>query len=371
MKNIDRDLLIKSIEASNMAHVISLVDNDELPLSYVNQAFLDLTGYSRDEVVGRNCRFLQGDGTNEETIQQIRDAIKEERSIDTEILNYKKDGTPFWNRLRMSPVFSDDNELIAFLAIQSDVTHIREQERILAEQQKLEALGRVSMNISHEIKNTIQPIKLMSQVLDDWQTMEADKVEKCLEIIKSNIEITNSILQDVLRLSRKTGENIDAPILCSELARDIICFTENLLTSQIELSHSTSNITDELKVQIHKSELLQVVLNIVNNAIYAMSNKGRIHLEVTIRQINKSDALHNNIKQGSYFCMSFEDSGSGMDEKTIKFLFDPFYSTKPVGEGTGLGLSVSYNLVKKWGGTIQVSSELNKGSTFSILIPVH
>jgi PAS domain S-box-containing protein len=160
--DIENNILIHAIEHSNLAHTISRITGD-MELIYVNQAFLDQTGYERDEVLKRNCRFLQGEGTNPDTVDLIRKAIANFKSIDIEILNYKKDGTPFWNRLRMSPVYDDENNPIAFIGVQSDVTHIHEQNRIEQERQKLEALGRLTGNISHEIKNALQPVKLMAE----------------------------------------------------------------------------------------------------------------------------------------------------------------------------------------------------------------
>ena len=367
--NITNDILIQSIESSNLAHTISLIENAGLPLDYVNQAFLDQTGYSRDDVIGRNCRFLQGEGTDPVAIQKIRDSIKFHTPLDIEILNYKKDGSPFWNHLRMAPVFDENQKPVAFIGIQSDVTHIREQQRKESERQKLEALGRMSANISHEIKNAIQPVKLMSEILLDRNSMNDDQISKCIQIIHENINVADSVIQDTLRFSRKDNDSPEE-IGALNLAKNITMFTRNLINSRIEFSSETGAFDTLSVLNVNQNHLFQVVLNIVNNALYAMNKLGQLDLEIHPEHIDSKQALILGIAQGSYMCISFKDSGCGVDKQILDTIFDPFFSTKSPGEGTGLGLSISYQIVKEMGGTIQVHSYENKGSIFSIFLPL-
>ena len=115
-------LVRAALSQSRMAMVVSDPRQEDNPLVAVNDAFSHLTGYGGDEVLGRNCRFLQGPRTEREDVQRIKDAVAERRTAYVELLNYRKDGTTFWNALHFGPVYDDDGELIHFFGTQWDVT---------------------------------------------------------------------------------------------------------------------------------------------------------------------------------------------------------------------------------------------------------
>ena len=368
--DIKNNILIKSIEHSNLAHTISSIDGD-MELIYVNQTFLDETGYTRNEVIGRNCRFLQGDGTDPQTVQKIRQALEDFKSLDIEILNYRKDGTPFWNRLRMSPVFDEHDKPIAFIGIQSDITEIKEQNRIDQERQKLEALGRMTGNISHEIKNALQPVKLMAEALNDWNDLNHEQIKRCIDILNDNVNLADKITRDVLRFSRKSNDKREK-IDIATLKADVLSMTKNLLHSRIDLEADIQDDETDKKlfVEITPNHLQQVMINLINNALHAMDDKGKMTLHIEQKKLNKSEAKEIQLQEQSYICISIEDTGCGMDAKTMEVIFDPFFSTKSPDEGTGLGLSISYRIAKEWNGAIDVHSTKGKGSTFVVYIPL-
>ncbi len=120
--------LARAVDAATDGISISDPKQPDNPLIYVNPAFCQMTGYSFDEMIGQNCRFLQGEDTDPDTIAQVRQAVEERREIQTTILNYRRDGQPFWNEMRIAPIFSEEGELVYFVGIQSDVTHRRQAE---------------------------------------------------------------------------------------------------------------------------------------------------------------------------------------------------------------------------------------------------
>ena len=121
------------------------------PIVFANHAFLTMTGYSPDEIVGTNCRFLQGADTDPTTVAEIRRAIEAREEIATEILNYRKDGYSFWNALFIAPVYDDDGQLVYFFASQLDVSRRRQAEDALRQAQKMEAMGKLTGGIAHDL----------------------------------------------------------------------------------------------------------------------------------------------------------------------------------------------------------------------------
>jgi PAS domain S-box-containing protein len=126
-----------AVERTRMPMVVTDPRLPDNPIVLANKAFLHLTGYSGEEVLGRNCRFLQGEGTSPEAIAAIRDALREERNVDVEILNYRKDGSAFWNQLTLSPVFDDGGKLRYVFGSQIDVTEFRKVQSLEASEHRL------------------------------------------------------------------------------------------------------------------------------------------------------------------------------------------------------------------------------------------
>lgn len=146
-----QQILIKGIEDSNESIAIADARHPDTPLVYVNKAFSRITDYAEDEVIGKNCRFLQGEHTDRKKVAQIRSAIEKQQPIVVELLNYRKGGTPFYNRLSLVPIFDDNKELTHYLAIQSDITIekalTREKERTKAMKRTMEAVNDITGNL--------------------------------------------------------------------------------------------------------------------------------------------------------------------------------------------------------------------------------
>ena len=144
-----RELAVIAVERTRMPMVVTDPRQPDNPIVLANHAFLHMTGYGADEVLGRNCRFLQGPDTSRGTVAELRDAIVEEREITVDLLNYRKDGATFWNRLLVSPIHDDDGRLLYFFASQKDVTREREaRDREAAEL-------RLLREVDHRAKNVL------------------------------------------------------------------------------------------------------------------------------------------------------------------------------------------------------------------------
>jgi PAS domain S-box-containing protein len=172
-----RELALVALERTRMPMVITDATRPDNPIVLANQAFLDLTGYGVDEVLGRNCRFLQGPETAEEAIELIRRGLRAgDHHIDVELLNYRKDGSAFWNQLAISPVYDEGGGLIYYFASQKDVTSRREV-------QKLEASERLLlMEVDHRAMNALALVRSIVAL------SRADSVERFSRSVKGRVD---------------------------------------------------------------------------------------------------------------------------------------------------------------------------------------
>jgi PAS domain S-box-containing protein len=158
---VDRQkLALIAVERTRMPMLVTDPDQPDNPIILANQAFLQLTGYAAEEVIGRNCRFLQGPGTDPQRVSEIREAIRAQAELTVELLNYRKDGSPFWNELLISPVHDEDGKLLYFFASQKDITKRRQARELEAEE------FRLLREVDHRAKNAlalVQGIVRLSQ----------------------------------------------------------------------------------------------------------------------------------------------------------------------------------------------------------------
>lgn len=159
----------KALQSSSEGILIADSNNGENIIIFTNEGFTNLTGYSAQEAIGKNCRFLQGKDTNPETIVEIRKCIAEHKNFEGEILNYKKDGTPFWNLLRITPVLDDSGKLTQFIGFQTDIT-----KRKNAEDQTKEALQNLEKMNNFMVDREVKMIELKNEI-EELKKMLADK----------------------------------------------------------------------------------------------------------------------------------------------------------------------------------------------------
>ncbi|MCO6404742.1 PAS domain-containing protein [Aurantimonas endophytica] len=228
------DPFAAAIRGTRMSMIITDPRRDDNPIVFANQAFQDLTGYDRHEIIGRNCRFLQGAETDKSAIDEVRQAIAAERSINVDLLNYRKDGTAFWNSLYVSPVRGDDGDVQFFFASQLDMTHRVETEKALARQKEiveaevhartldlqaaLEAKTLLLHEVDHRVKNNLTMIgsllRLQSRSLPDAQFRQT--LETMLERVDALAAVHRRLYQngDITRF--------DIGAFAESLAEDVI-----------------------------------------------------------------------------------------------------------------------------------------------------
>jgi PAS domain S-box-containing protein len=375
-KDTLRELRLKerAMSATREGITIARRGENEDPLIYVNDAFLTITGYDRDEVLGRDCRFLQGNGTDEEKVRKIRRALDNQESVSVELVNYRKDGERFWNRLSITPVRDELGTVTHYVGIQQDVTQYKEQEEKLRQSEKLAAIGEMAAGLMHEINNPnafIQGnVEFVQKGWDKLQNIvQSAELDQDLEYILNELDdtldaieegthriedIVNKVKLFARRDSRKSDLQVFDPVPEIMMALDM----EGSRDSDDVLTVESTVGEGDLRIEADPTEVKQLVTNITENALDAV---GEVEdPEVTVRVDKEESDLKIEI------C----DNGPGISEEDKQKIFDPFYTTKETGQGTGLGLSIVQGIVERADGSIEVDSEEGEGTRFLIRFPL-
>ncbi|MBP0447631.1 PAS domain-containing protein [Roseomonas sp. SSH11] len=353
-----------AVEMTRMPMILADPRQDDCPIAFANNAFLDLTGYEEAEVVGRNCRFLQGAGTDPAHVRQLRDAIQEKRPTALEILNYRRDGTPFWNAIFMGPVFDKAGELIYFFASQLDVSKRRESEQQLRQAQKMEAIGQLTAGLAHDFNNLLHVIdgsleRLKAKRFDD-RAFERFH-EAAVAASDRGAKLTRQLLA-FARRTRLEPKGVDLTHLVNS-------FSELLETSVGERADLHLNLQRRLpQVRVDPNHLEMALLNVVVNARDASPKGGAI--TVTTRAIHlNGDAVARHLEPGDYVMLCVSDEGVGMPPHVQARAIEPFFTTKGPQHGTGLGLAMVHGFVQQSGGRLEIESEPGRGTTVRMIFP--
>lgn len=357
----------RAIQAASQGILITDPNQPDNPIIFVSAGFERMTGYRAEEVQGQNCRLLQGKDTNPATVAEMRTAIAQQQTCSVEILNYRRDGAPFWNQLTISPVVDDGGELTHFVGVQTDVTARRALEEQFRQAQKMEVLGQLAGGVAHDFNNLLTIIIGYSDHVLDMLPADAPVVEMIAEVRKAG-ERASKLTRQLLILSR---QQVMEPRLVD--LNQIVGDTEKMLRRLIgeDVQLNTRLLPNLKNVHADPGQLEQVVLNLAVNARDAMPQGGKLTIETQHVQLDEDDCRTDaGLSAGEYVLLAVSDTGGGMDEATRAKIFEPFFTTKDPGKGTGLGLATVHSIVKQWRGHIAVTSEPGQGATFSIYLPV-
>lgn len=356
----------RAIQAVSQGILITDSNQPDDPIIYASPGFERMTGYTAQEVLGRNCRFLQGEQTAPETLDVLREAVREGRECSVEILNYRKDGTEFWNALFVTPVRDEDHRLAYFVGVQADVTDRRALEQAFHQSQKMEAVGQLAGGVAHDFNNLLTIISGYSEIL--LSKLEAnDPLREPVNAISEAGTLAASLTRQLLAFSRKAV--LDTKVLdLNEVVNETKKMLRRLIGEDILL---TALLDPQIsRVKLDPSQLDQVLMNLSVNARDAMPRGGKVTIETKNVEFSDEDTHpHIDVPAGRYVMLAVSDSGSGMPSDVTSHVFEPFYTTKEVGVGTGLGLAVVHGIVTQSGGYIEVFSELNRGTTFKLYFP--
>jgi PAS domain S-box-containing protein len=320
---------------------------------FVNPAFERVSGYTKEELLGKNPNILNSGMRDEKYWAQVWNNILKGKEWVGQIQNRRKNGELFHTELVISPIINPGGSVIGFLGSHRDITEQKLLEQQLVRSQKMETFGTLAAGIAHEVGNPLTSISSIVQVIQ--RTTKDRFAQEKLELVKNQVNRIAKIIRELVDFSRPSAYEVKQADV-NTIVRDAINIVQygkkvHDITFVIELDE------DLPQVSVVHDQLVQVFLNIAMNAVDACEgNPGTIRIA--------SRAVPENIE------VIIEDTGKGIPELDFAKIFDPFYTTKEVGKGTGLGLWVSYGIVKNFGGDILVESKEGKGSTFTVILPL-
>jgi len=369
----DRERLTTAIEQAAEAFIIT---DPEGVIQYVNPVFQEHTGYSPQEAAGQNISILESGEHENSFYSNVWEMVREGKTWRGTFSNKRKNGLLFKAEWAISPVFGAHGKVVNFVSVFRDVTKELELENQLRQAQKLEAIGTLAGGISHDFNNIICAILGYSELAMSCVPPDSEVFQYLGRVEKAGRRAADLIRQ-ILGFSRRSDYERQ-PLQIQSVVREALKLLRGTLPSTIRISHHIDNKCRA--VLASPTQIHQTVMNLCTNAYHAMRENGGI-LNIDLRETDEigdqwsvtegppSGDSHD--KAESYLCLSVRDTGHGMEEVTLSKIFDPYFTTKKISEGTGLGLSTVYGIVREHGGTITVSSRPGSGSTFRIYFPVH
>ncbi len=356
--------LATAIEQAAEAVVIT---DSEGVIQYVNPAFEQITGYSSSEVTGQTPSLLKSGLHDDSFYQKLWETIESGEVWRGRLTNKKKDGSIYYEDATISPVKDLKGRIINYVAVKRDVTETIELTQQLLHSQKMEAIGTLAGGIAHDFNNLLQVVMGYCEILMESKGQEHEDfgdLQKIYQAGKKGADLVKKLLTFSRNEQTKLVEtdlNAEITQVCGLLLRTIA------KSIKIDLNLSGAPCL----VDADPNQLAQVIMNLVLNARDAMPDGGTLSIET--RNVSLDDeycSKHFEVKPGNYVRLVFSDTGEGMDKLTMDHIFEPFFSTKEVGKGTGLGLATVYGIVKNHGGHLTCESSPGKGSTFRIYFPV-
>lgn len=377
IQGIARDLTArKRAEESNFrlataveqaAETIVITDANATIL-YANPAFENISGYTRAEAIGQNPRILKSGKQDAGFYREMWETLKRGEVWTGHFINKRKDGSLYEEEATISPIRDALGAIVSYVAVKRDATREVELESRLRESQKMEAIGTLAGGIAHDFNNILAAIFGYTNLLEWDLRADPEAMEKLGQIMQAGNR-AKELVQQILTFGRRQA--LERQIIrLNNTVKEATKLLRASLPANIQIECNLAS--NAPTVLADATQMYQVLLNLGTNALHAMGGQPAGQLTITLEAIQPDKNLlqaHSELRAIPYARLTVADTGHGMDAKTLERIYEPFFTTKPVGKGTGLGLAVVHGIVRSHDGVITVESQPGQGTTFRLYLP--
>jgi len=367
----------------------ALIDNERryrdlyknAPIAYVsldpsgsilkcNRRATCLSGFKEDQLIGQNAieLFFKREEGELDTSEMFSRLAKGETIKDLEVRITPKDLKPVWVSLSVDAVRDRNDRVVELRMMIMDISQRKGLEKQLFQSQKMEAIGTLAGGIAHDFNNILSPISGYTEMLL-MDMEETDPAVKNLNVILDCVNHAKKLVSQILTISQQKEDTFKA-LDASQTLNECLTLVRSYLPATIELNCQM----DDNGSTIHADpvQFQQIVMNLVTNAYHAMKDLAQGRLDISLRTITMPGSFLRKADFGKreFVCLSVKDTGCGIKKQILDKIFDPYFSTKEEGEGSGVGLSVVHGIIESHQGYITVDSVEGQGSRFDVYFPL-
>lgn len=351
-----------------------LIANSDGVCSYANSQFSRISGFPKEEVVGATAEILTKWESTQSLHAELVAAVESGDTWRGELPILRKDGEERWVSATVSPVFDGKGEATHFISVIKDVTEVRRaraRERELESQywqaQKLEAIGTLAGGIAHDLNNILSAIFGYSELLADSLDPQTEAYHD-VDCIRMAGQRARDLVHQILTFSR-SKEVVSEPVRVDLIVKEALKLIRATISTAVTIHQDVD--AEDCLVLSDPGNMHQVIMNLCTNAYQAMGEEGG-DLTVALHAEELDDAAlvgHPDCRPGKFVHLYVSDTGPGIPDEIRHRIFDPFFSTKAPGKGTGLGLATVHGIVKRLNGFIKVESEAGRGAAIHVYLP--
>jgi PAS domain S-box-containing protein len=343
--------------------------------TYISPSIKNVLGYTEEEIQIHFTEYFTDSSINSDVVSYTEQSIKGIKQPPYEVEIYHKNGSVHRLEVTEEPVLDKHGQVTAVEGIAHDITKRISAEKQLAkaqeslqQSQKMEAIGTLAGGIAHDFNNILTPIIGYTEI-SQLGLPEGSKGWQDSQEVLNAAGRAKELVQQILTFSRHT-EKEKKPVLLQALIKEALKLLRASIPTTIEIRESIDPNCDAISA--NPTQMHQILMNLGANAYYAMRHTGGI-LAVSLAEIDISPdnyIANLDLQTGIHLRLEVSDTGTGIEKNKLERIFEPYFTTKPKDEGTGLGLSVVHGIVTSHGGHITVYSEPGQGSTFHVYLPV-